>query len=174
MPNTDADSLPYRACVGVMLINAKGLVWIGRRIPKWEGDTGDHMWQMPQGGIDKDETAEQAALRELLEETGTSNAEIVSQTEDWLTYELPPEAIGEALKGRFRGQKQLWFAMRFNGSDADFDIEHGHGEKLEFDAWRWEHMDRLPDLVVPFKRQVYEQVVAAFVHLATSLSEQDS
>jgi putative (di)nucleoside polyphosphate hydrolase len=165
MSSQDADPLPYRACVGVVLINRDKLVWIGRRIPKWEGDGGDQLWQMPQGGIDKGESPEQAALRELREETGTQRATVLEHTRGWLTYDLPPEAIGAALKGRFRGQKQKWFAMRFEGSDDDFDIADGHGEDLEFDAWRWEKLDQLPGLVVPFKRHVYEQVVAAFSHL---------
>jgi len=157
-----------------MLINEDGLVWIGRRIPKWEGDKGEHVWQMPQGGIGKNEPPEQAALRELREETGTDKAEIVARTQDWLTYELPPEALGKALKGRYRGQTQLWFAMRFTGTDADIDIGHGHGEKLEFDAWRWERMDRLPDLVVPFKRHVYERVVQEFAHLGVPGKERSA
>jgi putative (di)nucleoside polyphosphate hydrolase len=161
----DTDALPYRPCVGVVLINSGGLVWVGRRIPKWEGDGGAHLWQMPQGGIDEGETPEAAAWRELREETGTANATILAGTDGWLTYDLPPEALGVALKGRFRGQKQKWFAMRFDGDDGEIDIGHGHGHEVEFDAWRWEHLERLPDLVVPFKRAVYEQVVAAFSHL---------
>lgn len=150
-----------------MLLNRDKQVWIGRRIPKWEGDGGDdsRLWQMPQGGIDKNEDPEKAAYRELEEEAGTRKARIVACTEDWLTYDLPEEALGNALRGRYRGQKQKWFAMQFTGNDSDIDIAPHKGEKPEFDQWRWEEMENLPDLVVPFKRDVYVQVVAAFKHL---------
>ena len=163
-----ASDLPYRPCVGVVLLNRKGLVWIGRRIPKWELDARDdaRLWQMPQGGIDEGEDPEDAAFRELYEETGTRNATVLARTDSWLTYDLPSEALGLALKGLYRGQKQKWFAMRFEGADAEIDIAPETDEKPEFDAWRWEPIDNLPDLVVPFKRDVYEQVVRAFRHLA--------
>ena len=162
------DSLPYRPCVGIMLLNRDNLVWIGRRIPKWErdGKDGNRLWQMPQGGIDEGETPEEAAYRELEEEAGTRNATILERTSGWLKYDLPPEAMGTALKGRYRGQKQKWFAMRFAGSDSEIDIAPEKGEKPEFDTWRWEPMENLPDLVIAFKRDVYTQVVAAFRHLA--------
>ena len=159
-------SLPYRPCVGIMLLNRQNLVWVGRRIPKWEGDTSPHLWQMPQGGIDKGETPEEAAFRELEEETGATRARVLERTRGWLRYDLPPEALGKGLKGRFRGQEQKWFAMRFEGDDADIDIAPEKGEKPEFDHWRWEPMANLPDMVVPFKRDVYVQVVQAFRHLA--------
>ncbi len=168
--DADSDTLPYRACVGIALFNRQNRVWIGRRLPKWEGDGGEHLWQMPQGGIDKGETPAEAARRELREEVGTDKATIIAETSDWLTYDLPAEALGVALKGRFRGQKQMWFAMRFDGTDADIDIEDGHGEKVEFDAWRWEKLEQLPELVVPFKRGVYDQVVSAFAHIAAGNS----
>ena len=159
-------SLPYRPCVGIMLLNHQNLVWIGRRIPKWEGDGSPYLWQMPQGGIDKGESAEEAAFRELEEETGATRASILERTRGWLRYDLPPEALGKAMKGRFRGQEQKWFAMRFEGDDADINIAPEKGEKPEFDSWRWEPMANLPDMVVPFKRDVYVQVVEAFRHLA--------
>ena len=117
MTRSGKESLPYRPCVGVVLINRDRLVWIGRRIPKWEGDGGDQLWQMPQGGIDKGEEPEQAAWRELLEETGTAKATLLGGIEGWLTYDLPKEALGIGLKGRYCGQKQKWFAMRFEGED---------------------------------------------------------
>ena len=166
MTSTSSD-LPYRPCVGIVLLNRDNLAWIGRRIPKWEldGKDGNRLWQMPQGGIDEGESPEQAAYRELDEETGTRNATLLGQTEGWLKYDLPPEAIGSALKGRFRGQKQKWFAMRFEGDDTEIDIAPDKGEKPEFDAWRWEPLESLPDLVIPFKRDVYVEVVAAFRHL---------
>lgn len=164
-----ASSLPYRPCVGVMLLNRNKLVWIGRRIPKWErdGKDGNHLWQMPQGGIDQGEEPEAAAFRELHEETGIRTATILGRTSGWLTYDLPPEAVGAALKGRFRGQKQKWFAMQFEGGDDEVDIAPEVGEKPEFDAWRWEPAANLPDLVIAFKRDVYVQVVDAFRHLIT-------
>ena len=165
---TPETSLPYRPCVGIMLLNREHLAWIGRRIPKWEGDgkDGNRLWQMPQGGIDEGEDPQDAAFRELEEEAGTRNATVLAHTSGWLTYDLPAEALGQALKGRYRGQKQKWFAMRFDGSDDEIDIAPDLGEKPEFDTWRWEPMENLPDLVVPFKRDVYVQVVEAFRHLS--------
>src|SRR5579859_1291563 len=135
---TDPNSLPYRSGVGLVLFNPQGLVWVGRRL-----DQKIEAWQMPQGGIDEGETPEQAALRELEEEIGTANAEIVGQTADWLTYELPPELVGVAWKGRYRGQKQKWFALRFLGADSDIRIDTEHPE---FAEWRWVGFDRLMEL----------------------------
>ena len=161
---THAD-LPYRPCVGVTLINPDGLVWIGRRIPKWEKDGSDQLWQMPQGGIDEGESPREAAFRELGEEVGTENAEIVAESADWLTYDLPKEALGVALKGKYRGQKQKWFAMRFLGGDNDFDIAAKDGHKAEFDAWRWAPLEDLPNMVVPFKRAIYLALADEFSKL---------
>lgn len=160
-------SLPYRPCVGIALFNRNKQVWIGRRIPKWEKDgrDGQHLWQMPQGGIDEGETPDAAAFRELEEEIGTRNASVIARTKGWLSYDLPAEALGTALRGRYRGQKQKWFAMSFNGNDSEINIAPEKGEKPEFDEWRWETLEHLPDLVIPFKREVYVQVVAAFQHL---------
>lgn len=163
------DDLPYRPCVGVMLLNREGLVWIGRRISKWDGDASSTMWQMPQGGIDKGETPPEAARRELAEEVGTDRATIVAESEDWFTYDLPAEALGIALKGKYRGQKQKWFAMMFEGDDADIDIAPEAGEKPEFDQWRWAEIETLVDLVVPFKRDVYRQVVDCFAPIVANL-----
>ena len=154
--------LPYRPCAGIMLINPNGLVWIGRRIPKWKNDSSAHIWQMPQGGIDEGEDPAIAAQRELEEETGVTSASLLRQSKDWLHYDLPDELIGVALKGKYRGQKQIWSAFAFNGDDAEVDISGHGGTKAEFDQWRWEHPDRLPDLIVPFKRDIYNAVITEF------------
>lgn len=159
------DNLPYRECVGIVLVNPDGLVWVGKRISKWTGDTSEHQWQMPQGGIDKGETPAQAAFRELEEETGTSSAEILAESSDWLTYDLPEDALGIALKGKYRGQKQKWFVMRFLGNDDDIDISERSGHKAEFSRWRWAPLDRVVDEVVPFKRNVYRKLAEEFVSL---------
>jgi putative (di)nucleoside polyphosphate hydrolase len=162
---TDPARLPYRPCVGVVLFNRQGLVWIGRRRDKANDEGAGQWWQMPQGGIDGGESPAAAALRELKEETGVTSAQVIAVAPDWLRYDLPAHLVGIAWKGRYRGQKQKWFACRFVGADAEIDIS-GIGHKAEFDRWRWVDIARLPDLVVPFKRTVYEQVVAAFRHLA--------
>jgi putative (di)nucleoside polyphosphate hydrolase len=154
--------LPYRPCVGIMLINARGLVWVGRRRPKWAGEGSDYIWQMPQGGITPGEDAHAAALRELEEETGVVSVELIAEAPDWFSYDLPDELLGVALKGRYCGQRQKWFAMRFHGDDTEIDIGPRGGHKAEFDGWRWAPVAELPQLTVPFKRQVYCDVVAAF------------
>ena len=159
-PNADkvtADDLPYRPCVGIALFNADGLVWMGNRFG-FEG-----AWQLPQGGIDDGETPIEAAMRELKEEIGTDKAEIISETPNWLTYDLPEHLIGKAFKGKYRGQKQKWFAMRFVGDDADINIAT---ETPEFVDWRWEDINRLPELIVPFKRRLYQGLISEFGHLA--------
>ena len=150
----------YRLGVGVMLLNRNGLVFVAKRI-----DMPGEAWQMPQGGVDKDEKPRQAAFRELKEETGTDKAEIIAETRGWLTYDLPPEVLDKISWGkRYRGQKQKWFAMRFTGKDGDIDLEaHKHPE---FSEWRWAPVDSLVPLIVPFKRDLYQQVVAEFRHLA--------
>jgi len=155
-------NLPYRPSVGIMLINRHGLVWVGRRQPKWVGDRSSYIWQMPQGGIDAGEDALVAALRELEEETGVRSVEVVAAAPGWLSYDLPDELIGVALKGRYRGQRQRWFAMRFLGEENEIDIKPRGGHKAEFDAWRWARVCELAELIVPFKRQIYRDVVTAF------------
>lgn len=163
---TDSPDLPYRPCVGVMLLNTEGLVFVGRRTERKGASEGEgQWWQMPQGGIDEGEVAEDAARRELWEETGVREAAFLAQTEDWLLYDLPPELVGVAWKGRYRGQKQMWFAARFEGREQDIDLKPRPDHKAEFDAWRWVPMADLPALVVPFKRTVYTAVVDAFGHL---------
>jgi putative (di)nucleoside polyphosphate hydrolase len=154
--------LPYRPCVGIMLINRDGLVWVGRRRPKWAAEGSAHIWQMPQGGIMPGEAELPAALRELEEETGVTSVKLLAEAPRWLSYDLPDELLGIALKGRFRGQRQKWFAMRFTGRDAEIDIAARSGHKAEFDAWRWADVSELTGLAVPFKRQVYRDVVREF------------
>jgi putative (di)nucleoside polyphosphate hydrolase len=164
-----ADGLPYRPCVGVMILNREGLVWAGRRIPigNSEYDGSAQLWQMPQGGIDKGEDPLEAAYRELYEETGMKTVSLLGEAKDWINYDLPPHLIGIGLKGKFRGQTQRWFAFRFEGDDSEIAINPPPGcHEPEFDAWEWKPMADLPDLIVTFKRKVYEQVVAEFSHLA--------
>lgn len=146
----------YRLGVGIALFNAAGLVFVGRRI-----DT-RNAWQMPQGGIDKDEDPRAAALRELEEETGTSKAEIIAESADWLSYDLPAELAAKVWQGRYRGQKQKWFAMRFLGQDSDIDLNCGHPE---FEAWRWSPLESLSGTIVDFKRPLYDKLLAEFAHL---------
>lgn len=152
------DDLPYRPCVGIMLINREGSVFVGRRIDQTvEG------WQMPQGGIDAGETPAEAAMRELEEETGTNKAQILREYDEWLTYDLPQHLLGVALHGRYRGQKQKWIAMRFLGEDCDINIATA---EPEFASWKWLAIEALPRLIVPFKRDTYATVIAAFRDLA--------
>ncbi|MEM7169258.1 MAG: RNA pyrophosphohydrolase [Pseudomonadota bacterium] len=157
-PQVSVELLPYRPCVGITLINREGRVFVARRI-----DAQVEAWQMPQGGIDPGELPPAAALRELEEEIGTANAEIIGESRDWWHYDLPPELVGKVWKGRYRGQQQKWFAMRYLGSDDDIDINTEHPE---FNAWKWVSIQALPDLIIPFKRRIYEKVVAEFGHLA--------
>lgn len=161
---TAYDHLPYRPCVGILLLNRERKVWIGRRATKSpHRPVSDTVWQMPQGGIDKGEDASRAALRELQEETGVISVTIVGETNDWLTYDLPPELLGKAWKGRYRGQKQKWFAMVFTGSDSEISLDQGaHGTDPEFEDWRWADVGEITGLIVPFKRAVYRQVIAEF------------
>ena len=153
-----AQNLPYRPCVGIMLFNQDGQVFVGKRIDQTvEG------WQMPQGGIDKGETPVEAALRELQEEVGTDKADIIGEMGDWVSYDLPPHLVGVAFHGKYRGQRQKWFALRFTGSDADIDLA---AHEPEFSAYQWVSLEALPGLIVPFKRESYKAVIAAFQNLA--------
>jgi putative (di)nucleoside polyphosphate hydrolase len=165
-----AEDLPYRRCVGIMVINRQGLVWAGRRIPigNSEYDGSPKLWQMPQGGIDDGEDPLEAAYRELYEETGIGSVTLLAEATEWIHYDLPPELIGIGLKGKFRGQTQRWFAFRFEGDESEIAINPPPGgHEPEFDAWDWKPMTELPGLIVPFKRSTYEKVVSEFQHLAT-------
>ena len=156
MTEEEIAALPYRRNVGVMVMNADGRVWAGRRL-----DNPDEAWQMPQGGIDKGEEARDAALRELTEETSipADAVEVIAETEGWIAYDLPLDLIARLWKGRFRGQKQKWFLMRFDGSDDLVNIET---DEPEFSHWAWMEWDELLEKIVPFKRHVYEEVGYAF------------
>jgi putative (di)nucleoside polyphosphate hydrolase len=158
MTPEDIARLPYRKNVGVMIVNPSGQVWVGQRIDR---EAGQDAWQMPQGGIDDDEDPCTAALREMEEETGITPdmIEVVAETEGWIPYELPHALIPRLWKGRFRGQEQKWFLVRFAGSDADVNIQT---DDPEFSEWRWMSPDNLPDAIVPFKRDVYVRVLEAF------------
>jgi len=161
------ESLPYRPCVGIMVINRKGRVFIGKRRGGPEHVDATHSWQMPQGGVDKGEDTYKAALRELHEETGIRSVEKLAEVSEWLSYDIPREIVGEAWKGKFRGQTQKWYALRFIGKDSEIDIANPPGgHKPEFVDWRWEAMDKLLALIIPFKRPVYERVVQEFAKFA--------
>ena len=156
MTPAEIAALPYRKCVGVVLANADGQVFVGQRI-----DAEVDAWQMPQGGIDKGEKPRDAALRELWEETGVGSdiVEVVGETDDWIAYDLPHEIVPRIWKGRYKGQKQRWFLLRFLGADTDVNIATEHPE---FSEWRWLGADEVLASIVPFKREVYAKVLAAF------------
>ncbi|EIZ81344.1 putative (di)nucleoside polyphosphate hydrolase [Novosphingobium sp. Rr 2-17] len=155
---TEFVNLPYRPCVGVMLVNADGKVFVGKRIDNREGD----WWQMPQGGVDDGEDLEAAAFRELEEETGlpASTVQIISHTREELLYDLPADLIGKLWKGKYRGQRQTWYLARFEGTDADINLS-AH-DPAEFCEWRWIEPELLPELIVPFKKRVYRTVLEEF------------
>lgn len=156
LTSEDIAKLPYRKNVGVMLVNEDGHVWVGQRL-----DSEVPAWQMPQGGIDEGENPREAALRELEEETGVSAklVTVLAESKDWIGYDLPHDIVPKIWKGRYRGQEQKWFLFRFHGVDADITIEVKHPE---FSEWRWLPADQMVDAIVPFKREVYEKVVAEF------------
>ncbi|KFC71721.1 RNA pyrophosphohydrolase [Devosia sp. LC5] len=166
----DRQSMPYRDCVGIAVFNHEGNVFIGRRRPEEDPeDTSEQNapWQMPQGGIDKGEDPLRAALRELHEETNITAVSLLAEAPEWIYYDLPDDALGIALKGKYRGQRQRWFAFAFTGQDSEIDVETPGGGKYpaEFDAWRWEKLTRTPSLIVPFKKDAYDKVVEAFADI---------
>jgi putative (di)nucleoside polyphosphate hydrolase len=154
----DYDALPYRRGVGIALFNEAGRVFVAQRL-----DSPGPAWQMPQGGIDKGETPRDAAWRELQEETGVTSAALIAETPGWLSYDLPADLAKTLWKGKYRGQEQKWYAFRFTGPESEIDIA---GEHPEFSAWKWADFRAVPELIVPFKRPLYQQVVLAFEHLA--------
>ncbi|MEZ5690987.1 MAG: RNA pyrophosphohydrolase [Rickettsiales bacterium] len=146
--------LPYRKGVGIILLNNENKVFVGKRI-----DMRSEAWQMPQGGIDDGEEPEKAVIREMAEETGTDKAYIIAVSKDWYYYDLPDELVPKIWNGKFRGQQQKWFCLRFSGSDSDIDINTEHPE---FDEWQWAEARELPNLIVPFKRQLYKDILTEF------------
>jgi putative (di)nucleoside polyphosphate hydrolase len=164
-------SLPYRPCVGMAVFNRKGRVFIGRRIDGPEHVDDTHAWQLPQGGIDRGEDPWPAALRELYEETNIRSVEKLGEIEEELCYDIPRELVAQAWNGKYRGQCQKWYALRFTGKDSEIDIAHpAGGHDPEFVQWRWEQLPKIVDLIVPFKRPVYEQVVRKFKRFARDAS----
>jgi putative (di)nucleoside polyphosphate hydrolase len=162
IPVADPLKLPYRANVGAVLFGPDGRVFLGRRADQPPGLG----WQLPQGGIDEGEDPRAAVLRELREEIGTGNADILGEHPDWLTYDFPADLIGRVLGGRYRGQRQKWFALRFLGEDADIRLDAD--PHPEFDAWRWAALTELPTLVVGFKQPIYAVLAESFARFATT------
>lgn len=153
--------LPYRPGVGIMLLNDKSKVFVGKRI-----DSMTEAWQMPQGGIDEGEEPQIAAFREMQEEIGTSKAEIIAESNDWYYYDLPDDLIPKIWNGRFRGQRQKWYCLRFTGTDADINIATSHPE---FCQWQWIKMEELPGIIVPFKQKLYQALVDEFLPSASGM-----
>ena len=150
--------LPYRPCAGIMLLNNQNQVFVAKRI-----DTAVEAWQMPQGGIDQGEDPKEAAIRELEEETGIRDTHVIAEYEGWLTYDLPDELYGKVWKGKFGGQTMKWYVMRFNGNENDINIETTHPE---FSEWKWTEISNLPDMIVPFKKDIYQKLADKFSYLA--------
>jgi putative (di)nucleoside polyphosphate hydrolase len=179
MAETDAGALraqmPYRDCAGIALFNDRGQVFIGRRKRGEDSEKSAERgapWQMPQGGIDKGETPYDAAVRELYEETSVTSIEFLAEAPEWIIYDLPDTLLGVALKGKYRGQRQRWFAFRFTGEESEINVTApGGGEHpSEFADWRWEALEATPELIVDFKRGAYREVVAAFAGIAAKLA----
>lgn len=157
------DAMPYRDCVGIVLFNRQGQVFVGKRAPGKNGEH-THAWQFPQGGIDKGEEPLQAAMRELREETSVTTTSLLSAAPQWIFYDLPDELLGTALKGKYRGQRQKWFAFLLEGDETEINVTSpcNGAHPAEFTSWRWVDIDAVLDLIVPFKRDAYAQVVSAF------------
>jgi putative (di)nucleoside polyphosphate hydrolase len=163
----DPDSLSYRPCVGICLFNSEGRVFAGHRKMR---EPAPYRWQLPQGGIDKGEEPLGAARRELFEETNVSSVRLLAEAPEWVSYDFPSDG-GRRWSGKYRGQTQKWFAFLFEGDDAEIDVHNPGGDHHpEFDDWRWEALDAMPDLIVPFKRGAYEQMVTMFTPLAEELA----
>lgn len=156
----DLSELPYRPGVGIMLLSKNDDVFVGQRL-----DTRSEAWQMPQGGIDENETPQQAAVRELYEETGTNNVEVLAESTEWYSYDLPEYLVPKLWDGQYRGQRQKWFLIRFLGEDKEFNI---HVKNAEFKSWRWASIAELMDIIVPFKRPLYQAVVDEFLPIIDS------
>jgi putative (di)nucleoside polyphosphate hydrolase len=157
---TDLENLPYRPCAGIMLANRDGKIFVGKRVDS----ISNIAWQMPQGGIDEGEDPQEAALRELEEETGISRdlVDVIARSKEEHFYDLPEELVGKLWKGKWRGQRQHWFLLRFKGEDSDVNIATEH---QEFTEWRWADPESLPQMIVPFKKRIYEALVAEFAEL---------
>jgi putative (di)nucleoside polyphosphate hydrolase len=164
------EDLPYRRAVGAAVFNTGGQVFIGRRLDV-DDDEEAGAWQMPQGGLDPGEDPLDGARRELLEETGISSVTLIAALDRDFAYDLPDELLGRSLKGKYRGQRQHWFAFRFQGTEAEIDVGAPGGHKPEFSTWRWARLHELPDLVVPFKRGVYLELVAALDPIVARLDD---
>lgn len=156
----DRERMPYRFCAGVCVVNDKGQVFAGRRKPK-AGVSQAYEWQFPQGGIDKGEDALVAAKRELYEETNMSSVELLFEVPKWLSYDLPDELLGKALKGKYRGQQQRWFVFHFIGDESEINVTQPAGGEhpAEFSEWAWRDIEEMPDLIVPFKKKLYQELV---------------
>lgn len=161
-PEINTTLLPYRLGVGMMILNERNQIFVGKRI-----DAKMEAWQMPQGGIDIGETPSRAALREMEEETGSSKGAIIAESKNWYSYDLPKFLIPKLWSGSYRGQKQRWFLIRFTGSDSDINIKTAHPE---FEDWRWVDLEEMLDIIIPFKRKLYEAVIAEFKSLIQKTS----